>query len=108
LSINVYKMNNQMSPLQKGHVTAAALRSQRKMPEQVAPMRAHIFETLCAPSVSRACHRSGAAFAEEDARASRSNALCFAAHISEVLCAPGVPAVRFCSEINVHPAQEPL
>jgi len=51
-------------------------------------------------TAKRACHRSGAAFAEEDARASRSNALCFAAHISEVLCAPGVPAVRFCSEIK--------
>jgi hypothetical protein len=47
-----------MSPLQKGHVTAAAQRSQRKMPERVAPTHhaslcIHVvFEVLCAPGVS--------------------------------------------------------
>ena len=52
------------------------------------------------PTTKRVCHRSGAAFAEEDARASRSNASRFAAHIFEVLCALGVSVVRFCSEIR--------
>jgi hypothetical protein len=47
-----------MSPLQKGHVTAAAQRSQRKMPERVAPThhaspRIHfVFEVLRALGVS--------------------------------------------------------
>ncbi|WP_448541617.1 hypothetical protein [Roseiflexus sp.] len=47
-----------MSPLQKGHVTAAAQRSQRTMPERVAPTHhaspriPFVFEVLCAPGVS--------------------------------------------------------
>ena len=48
----------------------------------------------------RACHRRGAAFAEEDAIVGRSSASCVAAHVFEVLCALGVSVVRFCSEVN--------
>jgi len=55
-------------------------------------------------AAKRLFHRSGTAFAAEDARASRSNASCFAAHMFEVLCALGVSAVRFCSEVINAPA----
>jgi len=61
-----------------------------------------LIEHVCSineTTAKRVCHRSGAAFAEEDARASRSNVSRFAAHIFEVLCAPGVSTVRFCSEV---------
>ena len=47
-----------MSPLQKGHVTAAAQRSQRKMPERVAPTHhasPRIFLKFSARSASRRC-----------------------------------------------------
>jgi hypothetical protein len=46
------------SPLQKGHITAAVQRSQRKMPERVVPTHhasphvPFVFEVLCAPGVS--------------------------------------------------------
>jgi hypothetical protein len=50
-------------------------------------------------TAKRVCRRSGAAFTEEDAIASRSNESCFAVHIFEVLYALGVLAVRFCSEV---------
>jgi hypothetical protein len=61
-----------------------------------------LIEHVCSineTTAKRVRHRSGAAFAEEDARASRSNVSRFAAHIFEVLCAPGVSTVRFCSEV---------
>jgi hypothetical protein len=51
-------------------------------------------------TAQRVGHRSGAAFAEDDARASRSNASRFAAHMFEVLCTLGVSAVRFCSKVK--------
>jgi hypothetical protein len=58
-------------------------------------------------TAKRACHRSGAAFTEEDATASRYKASCFTAHIFEVLCAPGVSAVRFCSKVNHEKREAP-
>jgi hypothetical protein len=52
-------------------------------------------------TAQRVGHRSGAAFAADDARASRSNASRFAAHMFEVLCALCVSVVRFCGEVTI-------
>jgi len=53
-------------------------------------------------TAKRACHRSGAAFADEDSLTPHADA-CFAMHPSwfvfRVLCALGVSAVRSCSEV---------
>ncbi len=88
----------------KRYVTAEAPRSPRKM----------LYRVLTRPGVSaapfcRACHRRGAAFAEEDTvsrphtHASRRIRLVFA-----VLRAPGVSAARFCSEVmlETHPCRK--
>ena len=93
-------MFSSISPLQKGHVTAATQRSQRRLPYRVTRIYASpcihhgSFLTLCAPGVSavrraarhesaakRACHRSDAAFAAA-ASVSRHAHICFAVHPS--------------------------